>query len=207
MELHEHNKDRLRDALRELPSYEPPDHLWQPIQRELEEGESRPTLERAIGKLPEYEPPERVWISLQDSLQGQSLRSRKLRRWYPAAAAALLVGVIFTFWKQGQSHSDDYQVTTSYSVEFVDQDLLAPDWEEDEAAFALVEEWCAQTPLLCSNPDLQLLQRELQELTSAKETLVAALDQYGNDPDLIGQLAEIELERTSLLKQMLERMI
>lgn len=75
MELHEHNKDRLRDALRELPSYEPPDHLWQPIQRELEEGESRPTLERAIGKLPEYEPPERVWISLQDSLQGKALDS------------------------------------------------------------------------------------------------------------------------------------
>ena len=53
----------------------------------------------------------------------------------------------------------------------------------------------------------QSLQAELEELTMAKNSLEEALGKYGTDIDLIGQLTEIERQRTALLKQILDYFI
>ena len=98
-------------------------------------------------------------------------------------------------------------VSISYSREIVDASLLQRDWEQDENAFEMINRLCAGSAFTCNNPDMQSLQAELDELTEAKISLEEALGKFGTDVDLIGQLTEIERQRTALLKQILDYFI
>ena len=199
----EKNKHILKAALEKLPAYEPTDSVWTGIRQELADT----PLKQAIRDLPDYDPPEQLWMQIQDSLATEPA-APKVRRinWRAAAAITLLLGCawLITQFLPGAGGPD---VKLSYSVEEVDNSLLAMDWMADEDAFDQLSSMCEQHPFLCQRPDIQNLRRELNELTDAKFQLVDVLGPYGTDLGLIEQLNEIEMERTKLLKQILTEVV
>jgi hypothetical protein len=204
MDMKEKNKSTLQDALRNLPSHEPEEQVWNRIQHHL--GKHENPLQEAIQQLPKYDPPATVWEAIETKLEQPG---SKIRRLFPvyrvAAAAVLLIAAVAAWFLLPKDIATTAQL--SHRVEMVDASLLQRDWKEDEADFEVVDQLCGQYPFICSNPDMLVLKEELKELTEAKESLENALGTYGTNPDLIGQIAEIELERTALLKQLLDRII
>lgn len=126
--------------------------------------------------------------------------------WLAGAAASL--AALAWFLQPGTIQgASEASVSFSYGKEIVDDALLARDWQQDEDAFGLLERLCATSSFTCANPDMNTLRTELDELTEARNALEEALGKYGSDADLITQLAEIERQRTTLLKKMLEYFI
>ena len=209
--MEELNNTTLQEALKKLPQHSPPADLWDEISMQLEQDLADQPLHAAIQDLPIHNPPIQLWDSIEAELEKvpeENKKPRIRRLWQIAAAAAAIAALIYVspqFILQEQSI--DYAVATTVSEEIIDPRLLARDWQEDEPGFEFLEQLCSSKPFLCSNPDLQNLKSELGELTEAKNTLEIALGNYGTDVYLIQQLKEIELERTKILKEMLERMI
>lgn len=201
----EKNRHILQDLLRKLPEYQPPDAVWEGIDLAF----SSPSPSGLNQLLPIHTPPDSVWLGIESSLDYTVTRRSPARRailWIAGAAASVAVLVWFLRPETIQGASEA-SVTFSYGKEIVDNALLARDWQQDEEAFALVERMCAVSAFTCSNPDMHTLRAELDELTSAKTALETALGQYGTDVDLIGQLTEIERQRTVILKKILEYFI
>jgi len=205
--MQEQDPSKLRNALRQLPSYNPPEDLWQAISADLRQQEADVPLRQAISDLPTYEPPTMVWQGIEQALEPATSTPIIRKLWFRVAVAAAVLAGCFWFVQGFQSSEITYQVVLSTSQEQVDARLLARDWQQDEEGFETVAQICEQKPFLCSNSDIQSIQAELEELTSAKESLENALGKYGTDVFLIQELKEIELERTELLKKMVERLI
>ena len=91
----------------------------------------------------------------------------------------------------------------SYAVETVDEQLFEADWDEDENLFEEINVICQTKTYSCTVPEFQILEKELQELNEAKSDLKQAINSFGKDTELISQLSEIELERTTVLKKMI----
>lgn len=206
----EKNKQTLRDAIEDLPSYSAPDGVWGHLEDALNEEAKEAPLQVALRGLPSYEPPTALW----DQIETQLPPTAKVRilpsalRWAGLAAAALaLLLLARPFWQTTGSQSIAYETTVSYRTETVDARLLNRDWTDDEQAFAQVDELCERHPFLCKLQDITDMRTELQELTLAKEALQTALGNYGTDQHLLKQMTKIELERTQLLKKLLHRII
>ncbi|MEO1713066.1 MAG: hypothetical protein AAFU60_07000 [Bacteroidota bacterium] len=207
----EENKQTLRDALGDLPSYSAPDEVWGQIEEELNREVKEAPLQVALRALPSYEPPAVVW----DQIENQLPTTAKVRVLHPtalrwagfAAAAVALLLLARPFWQSTGSEPIAYETTVSYRTETVDARLLDRDWTDDEQAFAQVDELCERHPFLCKLQDITDMRTELQELTQAKEALQTALGSYGTDQHLLKQMTKIELERTQLLKKLLNRII
>ena len=202
----EKNRDILEKLLRQLPAYSPPAQVWEGVEQSLGN-----IPNKGLDRLPTYQPPARVWDQIEAGLAGKNRISAPLplRRFLPWAAgiAASLAAVIWFFQTAPSPETASAKVTITYSKEMVDPILLQRDWEQDAEAFELIDRFCANSPFTCENPDMKSLQAELDELTEAKIALENALGNYGTDVDLIGQLTEIERQRTALLKQMLDYFI
>lgn len=200
----EKNRQILQALLRELPEYQPPGDVWEGVENAL----SSPAPLRLDKMLPVYNPPDSVWEKIDSALAAPVSEKRPVRRILPwlAGAAASLAALVW-FLQPGSIHGASTEsVAFSYGKEVVDDALLARDWQQDDDAFALVDRLCASS-FTCSNPDMNTLRTELDELTEAKTALENTLGKYGTDVDLIGQLAEIERQRTTILKRMLEYLI
>lgn len=200
----EKNRDILEKLVRQMPAYAPPPEVWERVEQSLEV-----VPKNGLDRLPVYEPPARVWEQIETGLEGRRKAPLPLRRLLPWAAgiAASLTGVIWFSHSAPSPETTSAKVTITYSKEMVDPVLLQRDWNQDAEAFELVNRYCSSSPFVCENPDLKSLQAELDELTEAKNSLETALGNYGTDVDLIGQLTEIERQRTALLKQMLDYFI
>lgn len=205
--MQEQDPSKLKNALRQLPSYLPPEELWQAIRADLRQQEADGPLQQALSTLPFYEPPAKVWQGIEQQLQERQPTPLLRRVWFRLATAAAILSGCLWFVQGLQPASVDYEFVLSTSQEQVDARLLARDWQQDQAGFQTVAQICEQKPFLCSNSDIQSIQTELEELTAAKESLEKALGNYGTDAFLIQELKEIELERTELLKKMVERLI
>ena len=207
----EKNKQTLRDALEDLPSYAAPDGIWAKLEEELNQEAKDAPLQVALRGLPTYEPPAAVWDQIETQLPSTGklrvLRSSNMRWIGLAAAAVALLLLARPFWQSTSSQAIAYETTVSYRTETVDARLLDRDWTDDEQAFAQVDELCERHPFLCKLQDITDMRTELQELTQAKEALQTALGSFGTDQHLLKQMTKIELERTQLLKKLLNRMI
>jgi hypothetical protein len=201
----EKNRHILQALLRKLPAYQPPDDVWEGLENDL----SSPAPLRLDKTLPVYDPPDEVWEKIDAALTAPSFKTRPARRILPwlAGAAASLAALVWFLQPSAIHGASEASVTFSYGKEIVDDALLARDWQQDEGAFGMLERLCANSSFTCSNPDMNTLRTELDELTEARNTLENALGEYGTDADLISQLAEIERQRTTLLKKMLEYFI
>jgi len=205
--MKEKNKNILTQLLQKLPAYLPPDRVWEQVERAI----SSPSP-KGLDLLPQYQPPGDLWESIESRLDAAlpaKTRVVAIKRFLPwaAAVAAAITGVVWFAKGPGSPGSPSESVTITYSRESVDPALLQRDWEQDEAAFEMIDRLCAGSAFTCTNPDMRSMQVELDELTEAKQAIENALGKYGGDVDLIVQLAEIERQRTALLKQILEYFI
>ncbi len=200
--LHEHNKDKLKEALQQMRSFSPPDGLWEKISAGMEESsEDQQVLNEAVDRLPGYTPPVSVWNRLtrvldQDADQRKLrvLRRRQVLAW--AAVVALLISATAWLW-----YEPGPKVSLQYAQETVQEFKAAQDWNADEPTFAKLEEVLAEV----NDPTINKLRLEYEELSTAHQDVEAMLVSYGQDPQLIRQMAEIERERTDIYRQIIEQ--
>jgi hypothetical protein len=186
-----------KEALAQLPAYDPPLKVWEDIEENL-------VQEEAIGvglkRLPDYDPPTEVWDNIRKEVARNSGKRISLRPLLlrVAAAMTLLVGMWFLLQK---NHSGE-SVSITYSEERLPKAVALPVNGQDEAAFSMVEDWCRQHNWICSSQEFTSLQEELSDLSSARNRLVKALSPYEENPVLRSMLSRIERERSEVLKQM-----
>lgn len=200
--LYEHNKDNLRRAIKQLPEYTPPPSLWDQIADGLEEeGDDQAPLKEAVGRLPGYTPPVSVWNKLSRQLdEDQSrkrlrvLRRRQVLQW-AAVAAVVLSAVAWLMYEPGP------KVRLQYAQETLQEFKLEVDWNTDEGTFAQLEDVLAGV----NNPEINKLRMEYEELCTAHQDVEAMLVSYGQDPQLIRQMADIERERSDIYRQIIEQ--
>lgn len=193
--MREENYDKLRQALNELPSYNPAPANWDAIADKLGAA-PEPTV---VGKaLPAYSPPSKVWNKLNGELDQQRVRRQKMKvvyRWVARAAAVLLIfGAGYAFASYDEGPTITYAVSQESRS---NASLVSKDWSDEEASFDLLMERLAEI----DEPELNALRLELEELTAAKKEVEDMLEAYGNDADVIKQLVEIETERSRVYRR------
>ncbi len=191
--MEEKNKSTLRQALDQLPQYQPPDSLWGNIESDLERPQPLP-----LDRLPGYTPPPQVWNHLNEALDQNNqrrLRIRRLRIVGLAAGFLLAIG-LFAWFEARQGPT----ITVAYSQEPASEVVLTKDWDADEQSFdqITVDPW-----ELDRGSEFADLQFELEELSQAKEEVKAMLVAYGGDPQLVRQLSNIERERSAVYRQII----
>ena len=200
--LYEHNKDKLQEALQQMRSFSPPDGLWDKISAGMEEpDEDQQALNEAVDRLPAYTPPVSVWNRLTRVLDQDAdrrklrvVRRRQMMAW--AAVVALLISATAWLW-----YEPGPKVSLQYAQETVQEFSATQDWNLDEPTFAKLEEVLAGV----NDPAINKLRLEYEELSTAHQDVEAMLVSYGQDPQLIRQMADIERERTDIYRQIIEQ--
>ncbi|WP_020534317.1 hypothetical protein [Lewinella cohaerens] len=198
----EKNRDSLKKALGQMPSFDPPAGLWDQIQSELATPHApvEEALHDAVQHLPGYAPPVTVWNKLARQLdtdhqtrQLRVVRRRQVLQWAAAVALLLMAGY-------GIMREPGPKVKLQYAQETVQQFQAELDWNTDENIFAQLEQELVQV----NDPAINKLRFEYEELSSAHEDVTAMLRSYGRDPQLIRQMADIERERSDIYRQIIE---
>ena len=201
----EKNKEILQQTIRSLPSFEAPPQLWDAIEQELDSDQK---LQNAIQTLPEYEAPTMVWEQIKKDLEPKIIsmpidngsRRKSNYRWLAiAASVAILISAGVWFLNTGDAQENIQIVTTE---ETIYEQLLVADWEEDESIIQEVAQLFVQSKVAQSSLYYNDLLEEYEELETAKEEIEGMMKQYGKATDFIRQISEIELERSTLVKQM-----
>ena len=133
------------------------------------------------------------------------------RKRFQFAAAAVVAVLLAAFgWLLLNNTATEINLEAgqlAYSIETVDDNLLAHDWNDDEDGFAMVMNICNEWKFKCDNPEFKALKAELEELNDAKEELEYAIGSFGTNADLIAQMREIEFARTDLLEKIIQKVI
>ena len=185
-----------------LPSYDPPEELWERIDNELSphrDGTPR-GLGAALNKLPTYEPPVQTWFDMAEQLP------QPQRNWWRYAAAAVIVlavgvGGYLTMKPMNEN------ATIAYSQEKINPKTIVTTNETIEQQYAHLQALCQTKITVCEKPDFKNLKQELDDLTAAGNQLKEALGAYNTDATLSAQLSEIERERADILKKLNERIL
>lgn len=188
-------------AIQQLPQYDPPSTLWDNIEVELTQVENDAILHRTIGNLPTYEPPALVWDAIENELRPPAKVVRM--QWLRYAAAAAMVGVLFVASIFYQTR-DTAVVTIEKGTEIRNLAALQADWYEDEDAFQTILAVCKTQTFTCEEPLFVDLKSELEELNAARQELEAVMGDYGQDANLMKQIARIEHQRSDVLKEMVK---
>lgn len=190
------------NPFKKLPSYKAPNHIWDKIRKNLDEPEEMVPLKDRLRELPVYTAPATAWIKVGEKLGHTPVRQIRTsyRKWWGAAAAVLLL-IGFLGWQFLHN-------TTGVRVEYTQwEEVLEEDWQLEENngndPFALVTSFCQQKQYICDTPEFQNLKAELDELNLACESLREAIGQYNDEPAMIAQLTDIEMERTQVLKKIM----
>ncbi|MEZ4987064.1 MAG: hypothetical protein R2795_18830 [Saprospiraceae bacterium] len=196
----EKNRNTLASALQQLPTYMPPEGLWQRIADGI--GQATPdegALQDAIQELPGHTPPAKVWNALAKELDSQQVRVVKLRQYrrWGAVAASVAVLAVAGWWI---TREPSPLVSIQYAQETVHAFDVAVDWNTDEDTFDRLEAMLGQI----DNPVVNKLKAEYEELTMAHKDVEDMLRNYGKDPQLVRQMADIERERTDIYRQIIE---
>lgn len=202
--MEELNNEILKKVISALPQYEAPGFIWEEIENSLVEKDQDDALKALIPTLSVFTPPESVWSGIESELKNSSTKtSGNIRILYlgKIAAAASLVGFLFWFgWNQFTPSQKEY--TMVYSQEEVAQFDYSLDTDEDEAAFTAMLSQFESSVVAKQHEEYDVLIDEYQELKNAKDELVEMMENYGNDPDLIQQISNIEHERSRVIKKM-----
>jgi hypothetical protein len=199
MEL-EQNKATLKKAILALPSYQPPEGLWNDIEQQLDDSAA---LDAAIETLPEYHPPAQVWENISEALEQPSPqpRLRVLSSFFLSRAAA--VAAVITAAFLGYLVIDrENDATVSYAETTVIETEVRIDYQEDEPMIQMVSQNFEESPVAQQQENYDHLLSELKELNQAKEAILDMIDSYGEDPQMIKELADIERSRTDVVMKM-----
>lgn len=182
----------------ELNSFEPPQKIWDNIDRELSRREKSSSLSQ-------YDPPDLIWENIQNNLPAEDPnRNRKrviqLFVWSSAIAALLILGY-FIFINEVN------QTQFTYSEEFIEVQELET-WQNEEQAIdqALIS-ICEAKPTACTSSEFKMMEEDLTFLNQSKEAILKQLSKYDSNTELEIMLTEIELERTKLIKEMINKII
>lgn len=206
MMLEEKNKATLQRAIRQLPQYEPEDGIWVAVEKALDHADEGEQLQSSLRLLPSYEAPQQVWEQIREELDAEDEKTDQPKRrilpyWRQVAAAAsvlLLVGIGWGLF----SGSDAPTITIAESEALMPVEIVSRDWNADEALFRQVIQRFGEHPLLEADPQIQNLKIELEELNEAKSEIELMMEKYGEDPELIRRIGEIERERSEVIKRM-----
>lgn len=192
---------QVQTAVEELPEYHPPDFVWDNIEMDLAQAKQVDILQQTIQELPAYEPPALVWESIENELP-PTAKIVKMR-WLRYAVAAAMVGILFVAGLFLQ-HQNNETVTVAFTEEVRNVEDLTPDWYEDEDAFATILAFCKTQTFTCEEPLFIDLKSELEELNDARKALETVMGDYGQDANLMKQLARVEHQRSDVLKKMVQ---
>ena len=222
----EKNRKILIDALRKLPVYSPEDKAWEVLSSNLKKAQpsgSMPQLRKIeppeaiwtnidnelshrekLTALNHFDPPQEVWENIDKklSITKADQGKRKIIQWlkWSSAAAAIVALGFFIFTTINNKNFN-------YSEEWVKiQDVQQ--WNGDdqsiEQALALI---CNENPATCNTPEFIKLEKELSFLNQSKQEVIGQLNKYDTNTKLEIILTEIELERSSLIKEMIANTI
>ena len=207
--MEELNKDTLKKALAQLPTYAPEASVWAAIDVQLQINNVKHDLKSDFNQ---YTPPSFIWDNLEKQLELDNsesntpivtlkkqgvLRQLNIQKWAMAAAVAGLIFTVFSVLKPKNTEGVDFK----YSTEVVDNQLIKNDWNDGEADFKMVEDFCQQQITACETPVFKTLKHELDELNAAREDIKKAIGDFNSNEDLMLQLKDIEQQRTTVLKQ------
>ena len=175
-----------------LPEYEPSDEVWNKIDTEL----NHDILRKGISQLPKYEPDGRIWENIEADLNPKIV---KLNTWRWVAMAASIVLIISVgFYLNYQKK----QPTIAYSEQKIDAQLLLQPSDNSDADYETIVAFCEEQTYVCENPEFRDLKVELDDLQAASIQLKEAIGEYNTEPQLMAQLAQIELQKSEILKKM-----
>lgn len=198
----EEQKASLKQAIAALPSHEVPSFVWDEIALQLDDDLKDRLMVETIPQLATYGAPKFVWDQIEKKLdQPRSSKLIALNNWRTLASIAASLLILITLAYQLWPNSEPPASYTAYT-EPVDQYLLEADWDADEATFAQVVKMHDDYSKTFKDRESIGLKAELQELNEARKELKTALDLYGNDHELIRQLAALERDRTQVIKKM-----
>ncbi len=196
----EKNRNILLRALKNLPDYTPQDNVWEGVATKLENEQ----ISGLVGRMSTFEPPESIWDNIDKELTSrQAIHSKKglylWMKWISATAATFVLGYFLFFaGKTGNTK-------LHYSVEYIKTNNIQQWFADDlefEQALALV---CNEKPKICESPEFKNMEKKLDFLNQSKQQIVKQLSKYDNDSDMEIMLTKIELERTSLINQMIAK--
>lgn len=216
---HENNYPTLQDSISNLPIHQAPDFNWNALNQDSEKA-----LQNAIQGLPAHEapsfiwdhveagldhsfelisPPDALWEKIDEELEKDRYfdRVRKIPIWKSIAAAA---AVALFFWTSTTilDHTSDSSAFL-YSEELVEDELNFGGMDEDEEAFEMINELCKEAALVCEQTDFKELKFELDELNDARNEIKEIITTYNEEPELLAQLTDIEMQRSEVLKKMI----
>ena len=187
------NKNKLATKLDQLPKHTPPPSTWERLEQEL-------LLEEQLAKLPTYTPPNSVWKNMEQDLPTPSV----WKKYIAIAAAILFIVSASIFWYTATS-TPSYEL--AYSQETITINMLEVELDTSEQTEEQIRIYCQVKLLACSSPEFRRLERALQELEDAKMELQAAIALVGENPDLMAQMNDIEIERSTVLQEMIVQVL
>jgi hypothetical protein len=173
-----------------LPEYEPSDEIWNNIEAKLNEN----GLQKGIQNLPQYEPSAEAWEQIEARLSPKTIQLFSLKWAAVAAVFALAIGLNWLYQSKSQS--------ITYSQEVASKQLFLQESDNSDADYAMIMAYCKQQTYVCENPEFANLKSELTNLQQASLDLKAAIGKYNTEPALIAQLAEIEQQKSEILRKM-----
>lgn len=191
------NKKSASSKLAQLNSIDPPDSIWENIDKALTKREKASVLRQ-------FEPPATVWENIDHTLssrQKSKARKRiiKMVVWSSAAAAILILG--FFILTTNNTNNQNF----NYTEEIIQINDFQ-DWNDEEQLIAqTLDLICSEKPLACSSPEFKTMEEDLAFLNQSKEAILQQMSKYSTNTELEIMLTEIELERTSLIKEMIAK--
>lgn len=173
-----------------LPEHEPSDELWNNIEAKLNED----AWQKVLQELPQYEPQAESWEQIEAKISHKTI---SLLTWKWAVVAAIVVFTIGLWWMVMFNNQ-----SIRYSEEIVNKQLLLQESDNSDADYERIMAYCKQQMYVCENPEFAALKSELTTLQEASIELKAAIGKYNTEPALIAQLAEIEQQKSEIVRKM-----
>lgn len=192
---------QLSDLKSDLNQYAPPSFIWDNLEKQLELDKNAQNTEGPIFELKVIDNVSETFKASETSakpIKKQGLlRQLNVQKWAMAAAVAGMIFTIFSVLKPKNTEGVDFK----YSTEVVDNQLIKNDWNDGEADYKMVEDFCQHQITACETPAFKTLKQELDELNAAREDIKKAIGDFNSNADLMLQLKDIEQQRTTVLKQ------
>lgn len=190
----------MSDLLKhKLPTYTPPESVWEAVERGLEEA----PLQEALHRLPTHTPPTELWAAIEQELPRPVIR--RSGGWQYAAAAVVTGLLFFVGYFLLRFQQEESRVT--YSEEHIPTKALPSGNIALDRQYEKLQAFCKTKTTVCEKPEFKHLKQQLDDLTLASKQLKEAIGEYNTDAALASQLSEIEQERAQLLQKLAERIM
>lgn len=178
----------------QLKGFNPPDEIWSNISREL-------AKEEKLKRLKNYTPGEETWKLIVQHLDHEE-RKPGIRRWltytgWAAAAVVILLLGYFLIIRPAGSTGLQYSSVTI-------QETSMENWSDSgDEIFSALNRVCAARPVACSGEDFLRKKKELEYLVAQQELIRQRMSPYRDNKELQLMLTKIELEKSTIVKEMI----